>query len=352
MNAIVYYGRKDLRYQRFPEPSPAADEVLVKVKYAGMCHTDFNEYENGPIFASVTPHPRTGRQAPLVLGHEFSGQVVGIGLQVTNVKEGDRVAINAVDACGKCFYCQRGDRALCASVAFLGLGRDGGFAEFVAVQAESCHRLREGVSYRDAVLAEPLSVALHAVRRAKFEVGTNVAIVGGGTLGLCMLQVVRAAGARDAFVIERSESKRRFCEALGGRFVNSASSASFREEILDRTEGRGADFSFECAGTPAALQTAVEVTANGGVVCAAGIFPGAFLFDFNKVLGGEKSIVTSLAYGTEFPATIAMLADGRLRAEPLITNCVPLSQGCEQIREFENRGATNIKTLLEVDPAA
>jgi (R,R)-butanediol dehydrogenase/meso-butanediol dehydrogenase/diacetyl reductase len=352
MNALVYYGRKDLRYERFPEPSPAPDEVLVKVKYAGMCHTDFNEYENGPIFTSVTPHPRTGRKAPLVLGHEFSGQVVSIGPQVTNVKEGDRVAINAVDACGKCFYCKRGDRALCPSVAFLGLGRDGGFAEFVAVQAECCHPLREGVSYRDAVLAEPLSVAVHAARRARFEVGTNVAIVGGGTLGLCMLQVVRAAGARDVFVIERSESKRRFCEALGGKFMNSATNASFRLEILDRTQGRGVDFAFECAGAGAALGTAVDVTANGGVVCATGIYSGAFLFDFNKVLGGEKSIVTSLAYGTEYPATIAMLADGRLRADALITNCIPLSQGCEHIREFESRGVTNIKTLLEIDPAA
>jgi len=352
MNAIVYYGNKDLRYERFPDPSPSPDEVLLKVKYAGMCHTDFNEYENGPIFMSVTPHPRTGRKTPLVFGHEFSGEVVGIGTHVANIKEGDRVAINAVDACGKCFYCKKGDRALCPSVAFPGLGRDGGFADFVAVQAECCHPLREGVSYRDAVLAEPLSVAVHAARRVQFVVGTNVAIVGGGTLGLCVLQVVRAAGACEVFVIERSESKRHFCEALGGKFLNSATNSSFRDEILDQTQGRGVDFAFECAGAAAALETAVEVTANGGAVCATGIYPGAFLFDFNRVLGGEKSIVTSLAYGTEYPATIAMLADGRLRAEPLITNCVPLSQGCAHIREFENRGATNVKTLLEIDPAA
>jgi (R,R)-butanediol dehydrogenase / meso-butanediol dehydrogenase / diacetyl reductase len=350
MKAIVYHGQKDLRYEDIPEPPLAPQEVMVKVKYAGMCHTDFNEYENGPIFMSTTSHPRTGRKPPMVLGHEFAGRVVDVGPQVANLRAGDRVAVNAVDACGECYFCRQGNRYLCPTVAFLGFGRDGGFAEFVAVQGECCHPLREGVSYREAVLAEPLSVAVHAVRRSKMEVGADVAIVGGGTLGLCLLQVARACGARDVFVIERSETKRKFCDVFGGIFLNPKTDEKFREKILSRTHGRGVGFAFECAGAVAALETAVDVTASGGVICATGIYPGPFPFDFNKVLSGEKSIVSSLAYGMEYPATIAMLADGRLRAEPLITNCVPLSEGCEHIREFESRGATNIKTLLEIDP--
>jgi (R,R)-butanediol dehydrogenase / meso-butanediol dehydrogenase / diacetyl reductase len=348
MRAIVYHGRKDLRYEEFPEPSLAPNEALIRVKYAGVCHTDFNEVENGPIFASVTPHRRTGRKLPMVLGHEFAGEVVDIGRQVSNVRVGDRVAINAVDACGECYYCKKNERALCPSVAFLGLGRDGGFAEFVAVQGECCYPLRENVSCREGVLAEPLSVAVHAVRQARLEIGTDVAIVGGGTLGLCLLQVARASGAREVFVIERAESKRRFCEELGGRFLNSKTNARFRQEILHYTDGRGVGVAFECAGAASALETAVDVTRAGGVICVTGIYPGPISMDFNKVLGGEKSMMTSLAYGTEYPVTIAMLADGRLRAEPLITDCVPLAEACERICEFESRGATNIKTLLEI----
>ncbi len=349
MKAIVFHGRKDLRYQDFPDPPLASNEVVVKVKYAGMCHTDFNEVESGPIFVAATPHARTGRSLPLVLGHEFAGQVVDKGKQAGHVNLGDRVAINAVDGCGECYYCRNGNPALCPTAAYIGFGRDGGFAEFAAVKAECCHPLREGVSYQAAVLAEPLSVAVHAVRRAKLEIGASVAIVGGGTLGLCLLQVARASGARDVFVIERSESKRRFCEELGGRFLNSKTEPGFRQEILDRTGGRGVDFSFECAGAPPALETAMEITAPGGVICATGIYPGPFSFNFNQALGGEKSIIPSLAYGSEFPTTIAMLADGRLRAEPLITNCVPLAEGCAHIRDFESRGADNIKTLLNID---
>jgi (R,R)-butanediol dehydrogenase/meso-butanediol dehydrogenase/diacetyl reductase len=352
MKAIVFHGRKDLRYEDFPDPSLAPNEVIVKVKYAGMCHTDFNEVENGPIFVAATPHARTRRSIPLVLGHEFAGQIVDKGRQVTTVGIGDRVAVNAVDGCGECHYCQLGDTALCSSAAYVGFSRDGGFAEFAAVKADCCHQLREAVSYRDGVLVEPLSVAVHAVRRAKLQVGSDVAIVGGGTLGLCLLQVARASGARDVFVIERAESKRKFCEELGGRFLNSRTNPDFRQEVLDRTHGRGVDFAFECAGAASALQTAVDVTAPGGVICATGIYPGPLSFDFNTILGGEKSIVPSLAYGTEFPTAIAMLADGRLRAGPLITNCVPLADGCEHIRDFESRGADNIKTLLEVDSRA
>ena len=352
MKAIVYHGRKDLRYEDFPDPSFAPNEVIVKVKYAGMCHTDFNEVENGPIFVAATPHARTGRKIPIVLGHEFAGQVVDKGREATNINIGDRVAVNAVDGCGECHYCENGEPALCPSAAYVGFSRDGGFAEFVGVKAECCHPLGEGVSYQTGVLVEPLSVAVHAVRRAKLEVGSDVAIVGGGTLGLCLLQVARVSGARDVFVIERSESKRKICEQLGGTFLNSAADAAFREKILQRTHGRGVDVAFECAGAASALEAAVAVTAPAGVICATGIYPGPFSFDFNQLLGGEKSIIPSLAYGTEYPTTIAMLADGRLRAEPLITACVPFSQGCEHIREFEQRGAANIKTLLEIDSAA
>lgn len=348
MYALTYHGRRDLRYESIPTPSPAQGEVLVKVKYAGTCHTDFNEYANGPIFVSATPHPRTQKCVPLVLGHEFSGEIVETGAGVTGVTVGDRVAVSAVDSCRECGYCFAGQSALCPAAAYIGFNRDGGFAEFAAVPAACCHRLDENLSFRNAVLVEPLSVAVHAVRRARLEVGAVVAIVGGGTVGLCMLQAVRAAGARHAFVVEQAESKRRYSELLGGTFLNCRND-EFRQEIFARTQGLGVDFSFECAGAASALKTAVEITRPGGRICVTGIFPGPLSFDFNQLLAGEKSIVMSLAYGNEFPATIAMIADGRLRADVLITDCIPLSSGCEYIRDFESRGTGQIKTLLEVD---
>src|ERR1041385_5820185 len=139
MKALVYHGQKDVRYENISEPSELGPkEVRLKVKYAGLCHTDFNEYLRGPLFVARTPHPRTGRSIPLVMGHEFSGEVVEIGAAVGHIQVGDRVAVNAVDSCGQCAYCRRGTPALCQSVAYVGFGRDGGFAEFTVLPEACC----------------------------------------------------------------------------------------------------------------------------------------------------------------------------------------------------------------------
>jgi (R,R)-butanediol dehydrogenase/meso-butanediol dehydrogenase/diacetyl reductase len=153
-------------------------------------------------------------------------------------------------------------------------------------------------------------------------------------------------------VIEHAEAKRRFCELLGGTFLNSKTDPHFQEEVFDKTSGRGVGVSFECAGAPSALKTAVAVTAPSAADLRDGHLSRPICVRLQPTPGRRKTIVMSLAYGNEFPAIIAMLADGRLRADALITNCIPLSAGCEYIRDFETRGAANLKTFLEVDSRA
>ena len=178
--------------------------MRLQVKSSGLCHTDFNEYLNGPLYVASTPHPRTGRSVPIVLGHEFSGEVIEIGPDVAGLRVGDRVAVNAVDCCRKCEFCRRGLFIQCRSAATIGFARDGGYADYAVVPADCCHILRPNVSFRAAALVEPLSVALHSVRRAKVEAGSRAAVVGGGTIGLCTLQALRACGVLDVYVIEKS----------------------------------------------------------------------------------------------------------------------------------------------------
>jgi (R,R)-butanediol dehydrogenase / meso-butanediol dehydrogenase / diacetyl reductase len=349
MKALVYYGTKDMRYEEFPEPPVLPGEVRLRVKYSAICHTDFNEYLNGPLYVSATPHPRTGRCVPIVLGHEFSGEVVQIAGDVTRVKVGDRVTVNAVDCCGNCQFCRRGLGAQCPTAALIGFGRDGGYAEYAVVPAACCHVLRPQVSFRAASLVEPLSVALHAVRRAKFEPGSSAAVVGGGAIGLCMLQALRACGAVDVYVIEKSAAKRQFAEGLGvTEFIHSQESDP-RQLILERTGGTGVDFSFECVGSGPALETALSVTRPGGTVCLVGMVPRPVEFNWNNVLSKEKTITTTIAYNDEFPMVIAMLNSGTLKAEPLITRTLALDEALETLTHYEELGSTSIRTVIEMN---
>ena len=181
MQALVYYGRKDIRLEEFPEqPKLGRNEVRLRVNCAALCHTDFNEYMHGPLFISQKPHPRSGRSIPLVIGHEFSGEVLETGSDVRKVKPGDRIAVNAVDPCLTCAHCVRGEYELCRSAAYIGFDRDGGLAESAVVPEHCCHVLASQISDEAGALVEPLAVGLHAVKRAKAIAGSRVAVVGGG----------------------------------------------------------------------------------------------------------------------------------------------------------------------------
>jgi (R,R)-butanediol dehydrogenase / meso-butanediol dehydrogenase / diacetyl reductase len=349
MKALVYHGTRVLRYEDFAEPPVRRGEVRLRVKASGLCHTDFNEYLNGPLYVASTPHARTGRSIPLVLGHEFSGEVVDVGPDVTGFHLGDRVAVNAVDSCRECQFCRRGLLIQCPSAATIGFSRDGGYADYAVVPADCCHLLRSNVSFRAAALVEPLSVALHSVRQAQVEVGSRAAVVGGGTIGLCTVQALRACGVVDVYVIEKSLAKQRFAEEMGAsEFIHNERS-DVRQVILDRTGGMGVDYAFECVGSGPALGTAIAVTRPGGTICVSGVIPRPIEFNWNDVLAKEKTITTSIAYSDEFPIVIAMLNDGRLKAEPLITQTLSLYESLGTLKRFEELGGTNIKMLMETD---
>lgn len=350
MQALVYYGREDIRLEDFPEPAKLrGDEVRLRVKSAALCHTDFNEYMHGPLFISQKPHPRSGRSIPLVIGHEFSGEVLETGSDVRKVRRGDRIAVNAVDPCLKCAHCDRGNYELCRSAAYIGFDRDGGLAESAVVPEHCCHLLASQISDEAGALVEPLAVGLHAAKRAGAIAGSRAAVIGGGAVGLCVLQSLRAMGVREVYVVEKCESKRRFAEELGATAFINLENLDPYNAIQELTSGAGVDTSFECVGAAPAFHLAVELTRGGGTVCVVGVYPGPFEFDLNRLMANELQVITSRAYGDEFPAVIAMLADGRLRAEPLITQRLPLADAMQKgLRQYEASAAMNVRTIIEV----
>jgi len=349
VKALVYHGRNDLRYEDFAEPGRLAEgEVRIRVRASGLCHTDFNEIRNGPLYVSATPHARTGRSIPLVLGHEFSGDVLETGPGVTGIRSGDRVAVNAIDACRNCFFCRRSLYALCPSAAYIGFGRDGGYAEMAVVPAQCCYPLPAQVSYRAGSLVEPLSVALHAVHNTGLEIGSRVAVIGAGTLGLCTLQCLFATGSREVHVLETSATKRRRAADFGATSVWDPVQQDPADGLRSAGGEIGVDAVFECAGAAPALDMAFRIARPAAVVCIVAIYPGPFEFNWNGVLAAEQRVVTSLAYGDEYPAVIAMLADGRLKADALVTEVLPLSAACKRLLNFEELGRESVKAQIEL----
>jgi (R,R)-butanediol dehydrogenase/meso-butanediol dehydrogenase/diacetyl reductase len=322
--------------------------VKVKVHWCGICGSDLHEYVAGPIFIPATaPHPLTGKQAPLILGHEFSGEVVALGEGVTNVKVGDRVSPDACWYCGTCAMCKQNRYSVCEKLAFTGLMADGAFAEYVNVPAYTLYKLPPEVSPEAGALVEPISVGIHAIRRGHVLEGDTVAILGAGTIGLVTLQAARAAGASKVFAIEKARDRKEFARKLGATAVLDPTEVDVVKEVQDLTDGLGADVAIECIGGEATLPLTVQLARRGGRAVIVGIFEKANLLHPNELVFYEKEVVGSLAYYGEFKTGIALLADGRIQAEPLITGRIKLDdlveKGFEELVAHKDR---NIKIIV------
>ena len=348
MKAAVWYGRKDVRVEDVPEPpAPGPGEVKIQVHQTGICGSDLHEYDVGPIFIPTEElHPLTGKKAPLILGHEFSGEVVEIGGGVKNVKVGDRVAPDAAQHCGECYMCKVNRYSLCEKLAFTGLMADGAFAEYVNVPAYTCFKLSPELSNEAGALVEPIAVGIHAIRQGKVLEGDTVAVVGAGTIGLVTIQAARAAGAKKVFSIEIAKDRKEFAKELGA-IVFDPKETDVAVEIQDQTDGQGVDVAIECIGKAETVNTCIQCTKRGGKTVVVGIFEKPGEINYNDLVFQEKEVVGSLAYCGEFDTAIALLADGRIKAEPLITGKIKLNEIIEKgFKELLTNRESNIKILV------
>src|SRR5579884_2363211 len=258
MRALRFHGAHDLRLEDVPEPSaPGADEVVVRPANCGICGTDLHEYTAGPIVTPVEPHPLTGAQNPQILGHEFAGEVVAVGGQVTRVREGDRVAIMPLAYCGRCSYCRRGLQHLCATMGCVGLSHAwGGMAELAKVAEYQIVRLPDGVSYEQGALIEPAAVAAYGVERAGVAPGDRVLVTGAGPIGALAALCARAAGASAVYISEPNPARRRRAAALGAATVLDPAAVDLPEVLREETGGLGVDVAIECSGHPSAFGSA------------------------------------------------------------------------------------------------
>jgi len=313
-----------------------ADEILVKVKYAGICGSDMHIYHGT---SPVATYPR-------VIGHEFVGEVVETGQNVRHLKTGDRVVIEPIYYCGQCYPCKMGRPNVCEKLEVLGVHRDGGFQEYVTVKGANAHKFGEHLSWDEAVLIEPFTIACQATWRGDVRKGDYVFIQGAGPIGLAILQYAKYRGGI-CIVSDVVESKLVEAKNLGADYTIDALKQDIVSEIKRITGGMGANVTIDAACTPKTFQTAVNVTSPAGRVVVMGFDNVPSQIPQFTITKGELTICGSRLQTNKFPEVVDLFNQRKLNPTALVSHKMHFTQIKEAIKILEDKNQRVSKILLE-----
>lgn len=305
MQAAIFTGSHKISVTDYQVPHPGPDELLIRVGACGVCGTDFHIFEgNAPA------------KAPVILGHEYTGEIIDKGANLRDLKIGQRVAVNPNIHCGYCEFCRKGKINLCLNLKALGVTVNGGFSEFSLVPRTQAHLLPEGFPYAIAAFSEPLSCCVHGINQADIKTGDTVSIVGAGTIGLLMQQLAQLRGASETFVYDISERKREIALQLGADETADPTDENSLEMIKDHAPG-GTDVVIECVGSSKAAEFALKQVKKGGTLVIFGLAdPEAFInLYLQSFFHKELTIKSSILNPNTFQTAVDLLVTGKIRTD-------------------------------------
>ena len=339
MKSLRLYGPRDLRLVEEAVPCPQAGEALIRIHSVTICHSDIHYYNYGRIGDTVS-------DVPLVLGHEFCGEVVEITSDVTGVEAGDLVAVEPAINCGHCRYCRQGNPNLCMNLLFSGTPPlDGALREYLTYRSEFLFPLPTGFTADEGALLEPLGVAIHSWDLARARVGETVAIIGCGPIGLLLIQLARIGGASRILAIEPLAYRRNLAAKLGALPLNPQEKLTGC--VADYTDGHGVDVAIEVAGTLPAQEEAAQVAKRGATVVVVGI-PAEDRLVMTHHIARRKGLTIKLARRMKltYPRAIALVQRKMVELKPLITHHFPLERADEAYRLVESYTDGVIKAAI------
>ncbi len=346
MKAAVVCANEDVQYLDYEEPVTEPGTVKVKVKASGICGSDIPRVlDHGVHFY------------PIVLGHEFSGDVVEVGEGVENIKVGDHVSGAPLIPCMKCADCQKGNYSLCKHYSFIGSRQQGSNADYVVIPATNAIVYDPSIPYEQAAMFEPSTVALHGLLQNDYQGGGCVAILGGGTIGMFTLQWAKIFGSKKVVVFDIEPERLEMAKRLGADAVINTTKEDYLEEAMALTgEEHGYTYVYETAGQPATMQMAFQVAANKAHVCFIGTPHKDLTFtpDMWENLNRKEFKLTGswMSYSAPFPGkewdlTAHYLATGQLKFDPgFIYKKMPMSQAQEAFQMYKTPGLVKGKILL------
>jgi L-iditol 2-dehydrogenase len=325
-----------------PAPDAGADDLLVRVKACGICGSDVHGLDGS-----------TGRrQPPLIMGHEAAGVVAARGAGVEGWQTGERVTFDSTIYRLDDWYTRRGLPNLSDGREVLGVSpgeyrRHGAFAEYVAVPQHVLYRLPASVRFEQAALVEPVAVAAHAVGLTPLAVGDTAVVVGAGMIGLCLVQVLRAAGCARVIALDLEPEKRELARRLGADLVLDPGQPDVGEAILARTEGRGADVAFEAVGITATVQAAIAAVRRGATVTLVGNLAPSVEVPLQSVVTRQLRLQGSCSIAGEYPAALSLIERGAVDVDAMLSAVAPLAEGAAWFDRLRRKERGLLKVILE-----
>ena len=329
MKAAVYHGSGDLRVEEVPVRKLKDNEVKIQVKYCGICGTDIHIFHGDGGCCDVTP--------PLVPGHEFSGVVAEVGAGVKTVKVGDRVTGDPNDMCGECYFCKNGMQHFCKNNIGIGTTVDGGFAEYVIMREKQVYKVSDDLSFIEAAMTEPISCCLHGIDLCNIKAGDTVLVMGGGPIGMIMMQLAKNAGASKVIMSEPVEEKREQALKLGATKTIDPLHEDVEAVLAEYCEN--VNVVIECVGNVHTQADAVRFAGKGATIMYFGLAAPEESFPIrpDDIFKKELHITSSYINPYSFERAIQILESGTVELESLITNVVPLDDIADVFTKPEYR---------------
>lgn len=317
MRAAVFEKPGVITIKQVPVPEINDNEVLIKIKYTGICGTDWSIYKG----------MYSAENLPMISGHEFSGDIVKLGKGARGLKEGDRVTADINMGCGTCFYCIKGEKLLCNEFTQLGIHTDGAFAEYVKAPWTQVHILPEGLSYEAGAFIEPVSCVIHETKAMNAKLGSSVAVIGCG-LGVLHAKMAVLRACVPVIVIGDNEKRLEIAKQMGVDYVIDINKVKdVVAEVKRLTGGRGADYVIEAVGRTSTYEQAFKMLRRGGTLAAFGIVGEQDTIEvrpYEFVLGEKKVTGSCAGVGSDWTDAMTLISQGRINPEPLFSMKVPL----------------------------
>ena len=343
MKVAVMNGIGKMGFEERDIPKPAANEVLVKLEYVGICGSDMHYYETGAIGDYVV-------EPPFVLGHEPGGVVVEVGEDVKHLQVGDRVALEPGKTCGHCKFCREGKYNLCPDVIFFATPPvDGVFQEYVAHEADLCFKLPENVSTLEGALIEPLAVGFHAAIQGDAHLGQKAVVMGAGCIGLVSMMALKARGVSEVYVVDIMEKRLEKAMELGATGVINGAKEDVLEKVKELTNGEGADLVIETAGTQITAVQAIHMARKGSNIVLVGYSKsGEMTLPTSLILDKEITLKSVFRYRHIYPLAIDAVANGKVNLKGIVTDIFPLDEVQKAMDDNINRKADIVKAVIKI----